>query len=146
MKLDSGRSTDFVSLPAEEAEKTIEAIKQAEQTNDIEALKWCARRIVWLDDVSEIVCGDDTFHPAHLFNKTWADTLKTDPVPDSIKDIIARIDQETEPEPPDADDAGKALNTLRSFFEENMGGKSYRAVCELLDNLRGALKTAEAGE
>jgi hypothetical protein len=34
--------TKFMDFPAEEAEKTIEAMKQAEGTGDIEALKWCA--------------------------------------------------------------------------------------------------------
>ena len=94
MKIDSGRETGFLALPAEEAGKTIEAMKKAEETSDIEALKWCARRIVWLDDVSEIIGGEDYFYRAYLFNKAWQKELKTDPVPDSIRGIITRIVQE----------------------------------------------------
>jgi hypothetical protein len=101
MKKDKGGWTDFLALPAEEAERTLEALKQAEQTNDIEALKWCARRLAWLDDTSEIESGDDEFYRERLFNKAWADQLKADPPPDSVAGIIARIDQEDEPEQPD---------------------------------------------
>ena len=135
MKIGSGRVTDYLSLPAEEAERTIEAMKQAEQASDIEALKWCARRIVWLDDTSEIVSGDDLSYPEHLFNKAWGEQLKNDPVPESIKDIIAQIDQE-ETQAPTAEDAGEALDTLKVFFEENLGGKSFKAVRASLDALR----------
>ena len=98
MKIDSGL-TDFLMLPAEEAGKTIEAMKRADEINDIEALKWCARRIAWLDDVSEIIDGEDYYYRAHLFNKAWKKELESDAVPDSIKGIIARIDQEIEPKP-----------------------------------------------
>ena len=93
MILDTGKMTEFLSLPAGEAEAIIEAIKQAEQTNDIEALKWCARRIIWLADVSEIESGDDEHYPARFFNMAWNETLKNDPTPESIIGIIAKINQ-----------------------------------------------------
>ena len=143
MKLDSGRSTDFLTLPVEEAERTIEAMKLAEETNDIEALKWCARRIVWLDETAEIIGGDDAFFPAHIFNKAWGEILKAEPPPASIAGIIAKIDQA---EPITAATAGKAIETLKEYFEENMGGKTFRAVCTSLNALREAVKKSEFDE
>jgi len=114
MKLDKGRSTDFLSLPADEAEKVIEAMKQAEQTNDIEALKWAARRIAWLDDTSEIIHGDDDFHPAHIFNKAWAQMLESDPPPESIAEIICNKD---EPKPPTAEETKRIPPKTEVFLE-----------------------------
>ena len=92
MELDSGGLTDFLMLPAEEAKIITDELKKAEKTNDIEALKWCARRIVWLDDVSEIISSGDNFYPAHVFNKAWEKELKSDTVPDSMTAIIALIE------------------------------------------------------
>jgi hypothetical protein len=143
MKKDKQGMTDYLTLPADEAERVLEALKQAESTNDIEALKWCARKLCWLDDTAEIESADDQNYPEHLFNKAWAKLLKNDPVPASIADIIARIDED-EPKPPTAEDAGNALETVRAFFQENVGGKSFKAVCVSLDALRGALIKAEA--
>jgi hypothetical protein len=142
MKIDEGKMTYYLELPAEEAEKVLEALKQAEQTNDIEALKWCARRLVWLDDTSEITSGDDNGYPADIFNRAWAETLKNDPVPESIADIIARIDNEDQP--PTAVDANNAIETMRTYFENNMGGKSFNAICTSLDALKKAVKESEA--
>ena len=144
MKVGSGRVTDFLSLPAEEAERTFEALKKAEETNDIKALKWCARRLCWLDDTSEIINGCDDHYPEHLFNKAWAEALKADPLPASIAGIIARIDEP--PEAPDAADARKAIETLKAFFEDSLGGKRFKAACTSLDALREAVKKAEADE
>jgi hypothetical protein len=146
MKLSEGRSTDYVSLPADETEKVIEAMKLAEQKNDIEALKWTARRIAWLDDTAEIISGDDGFHPAHIFNRTWAEMLKTDPPPESIAEIINRIDED-EPEQITVADADDALETVRAYLEESLGGKSYKAIVEKLDALKAAIvKTAGEAE
>jgi hypothetical protein len=142
MKLDEGRSTDYLDLPAEEAERTLEALKQAEATNDIEALKWCARRLAWLDDTSQISNGDDSFYPAHIFNKTWAEMLKNDPPPKSIAAIIAKIDQDEPEKEITAAEAGEALETVRAYLEENLGGKIYKAVLEKLDALRETVETA----
>jgi len=143
MRTSDGGSTEFVNFPAEETEKVIEAMKLAEQKNDVEALKWCARRIVWLDDTSEIIGGDDYFHPAHIFNKTWGEMLKSDPPPESIAGIINRIDED-KPKPPTAADAGEAIETVRAYLEESLGGKSYKTVIENLNALKMAVKKAEA--
>jgi hypothetical protein len=142
MKLDERGATYFLDLPAEEAEKVIEAMKQAEQAGDTEALKWCARRLAWLDEASEIIDGDANFYPARSFNKSWAETLKSDPPPESISAIIARIDEDKPEKEITAADAGEALETVRAFLEENLGGKSYRAAMEKLGALKEAVETA----
>jgi len=93
MKTDKTGSTEFLALPAGEAERTIEAMKQAERAGDTEALKWCARRIAWLDEISEVTYGEDFFCPVDAFNKAWEETLKNDPPPESIAGIIARLEK-----------------------------------------------------
>ena len=117
MKLDKGQMTDFLSLPAEEAEKTIEAMKLAEQTNDIEGLKWCARRIVWLCEGAGHERGDDEAYPARLFNKAWADLSKNDPPPESIASIIAKIDQGTSEETAAISNRAEAQAALEEVME-----------------------------
>ena len=94
MKLDKIKMTEFLMLPADEAKAIIATLKQAEKTNDIEALKWGARRIVWLDDASEIGSGDDEFYPERLFNIAWAKEIESDPPPESISTTIAKIGQD----------------------------------------------------
>jgi len=133
---------DFLELPAEEAEKIIEAMKKAEQDNDVEALKWCVRRMVWLNDVSQIASGDDSFCPEYIFNMTWNEHLKNDPVPESIKDIIAQIDGE--PEPPTAAAATEAMETIKTYLEYTLGGKIYHASSEKLNALQEIINKAEA--
>jgi hypothetical protein len=145
MKLDEGRMTGYVELPEAEAEAVIAAMKQAEQTNDIEALKWTARRIVWLDDTAQITDGDDYFHPAHIFNREWAEMLKSDPPPESIAEIINRIDED-EPALITAEDAERALDTVKAFFEKNIPHKVIAAALSSVDAMRDAVKTAEAGK
>ena len=146
MKLNSEGMTEFLYLPAEEAERTLEALKQAEQTNDIEALKWCARRLVWLDDTAQIGNGDDSFYPSRFFNKDWKKEIEDDLIPDSIKDIIARIDQEDNPKPPTVADAEKALDVVKDFFQENIPHKAIAAALSSVDAMRDAVKTAGAGK
>jgi hypothetical protein len=155
MKLDSGRSTDFLSLPVEEAERTIEAMIKAEQTGDIEAmikaeqtgdieaLKWCARRLAWLDDTSEIISGDDAYYPAYVFNRAWDEQIKNDPTPESIAAIINRAD---EPEPVTCAAAEKALDTVKEFFEENLAKKGLVAALTAVGILRSAIKDTGDGE
>ena len=142
----SYRQYDFAEFPVEETEKTIAAMKKAEQENDIEALKWCAWRMEWLWEVSDISSGDDSFYPEHIFNKSWKDQLKIDPVPESIKDIIAKIDQINEPEPPNAAACGEALETIKAYFENNLGGKKYREISQTLCALQTAVKQTEDGK
>jgi hypothetical protein len=142
MKLEEGRATDFISLPADEAERTLEALKQAEAANDIEALKWCARRLAWLDGASQIISGDDSFYPAHIFNKTWAEMLKSDSPPESIAAIIARIDEDEPEKEITAADAEKALDTVKAFFEENIPRKVIAAALQSVEAMREAVKTA----
>ncbi|MCL2277180.1 MAG: hypothetical protein FWC21_04720 [Treponema sp.] len=131
----------FLELPAEEMEKLIEAMKKAEQENDVEALKWCARRMVWLNDISQIIIEDDPFYPERIFNMTWNEHLKNDPVPESIKEIIAQIDGE--PEPPTAAAATEALETIKTYLEYVLGGKTYRASSEKLTALQEIINMAD---
>jgi hypothetical protein len=113
MKTDSRGMTEYLTLPVAEAEKTIEAMKLAEQVGDVVALRWCARRIIWLHDAAaEVMAGDDCLYPVNLFNKAWAESLKNNPPPESIAAIIARID---DPEGITAADAGEALDAVKAY-------------------------------
>jgi len=89
MKLDDTLATEYLDLPALEARAVINAMKKALKKNDIEALQWAARRIVWLGENSDTCRGDDEFFPAPKFNKAWKAALKSDPPPASIAGIIA---------------------------------------------------------
>jgi len=140
MKVVSGM-TDMVGFPIEETDKIMDAMEQAEKSEDLPALKWCARFLRWLWDEGEIMGTDGYCYSAGLFNKMWSNLLKSDTPPESIAAIINR---ETEPEPPTAADAEKALETVREYFEENLGGKSYKAIVEKLDALQEAVETAGA--
>jgi hypothetical protein len=93
MKIDDGGMTMFLEFPMEETKAVIKAMKKALKKNDIEALKWAARRMVWLRKSSESCSGGDEFFPAIHFNKAWKKELKTDPPPASIARIIARIER-----------------------------------------------------
>ena len=94
MKVDTGGMTDFLTLPIEETEAIITAIKKAEKAGDLAALQWCARRLIWLyDEASGVTEYDDHNYPAHLFNKAWAKELDTDPPPESA--IIINQPEET---------------------------------------------------
>jgi hypothetical protein len=140
MKVESGM-TDMVEFPIEETDKIMEAMEQAEKAGDLKALQWCARFLRWLWDEGGVVSVDDYCYSEDLFNKMWDSLLKNDPAPDSIVAIINRKD---EPKPPTAEDAEKAIDTLKAFFEDSLGGKSRKAVTEKLDALEQAVKKTEA--
>jgi hypothetical protein len=138
MKVVSGQ-TDMVLFPIEETDRIMDAMELAEKAGDLPALQWCARFLRWLWDEGDITSVGDYCYCEDLFNKMWASLLKGDPAPESIAAIINRKDA---PQPPTTSDAEKALDTVKAFFEENLGGKSFRETLELLGNLRAALKTA----
>jgi hypothetical protein len=143
MKLDKDRSTDMVMFPYRETDKLMDAAEQAEKQNDTEALKWIFRRLFWLWQEGDVTGSDKYCYTVDLFNTAWSETIKNDPPPESIAAIIARID-EGEPEKEIAiADAGEALETVRAYLEENLGGKSYRAILESLNALQKAIKTTE---
>ena len=139
MKLDSGGTTEFLAFPLEETEKVIEAMEQAEQAEDIEALKWCARRFVWLGEIAEIEDGDDRSYPASVFNKAWAETVKNDPPPESITGIFTRLER-TEgvkfDEPPRIGHRSDALALLDSVIEAG----EVEGIGFVLSALRDALE------
>jgi hypothetical protein len=133
--------TAMIGMPHIEAYNVIDAMEQAEKAGDLEALKWCARRLVWLYEQGEVYDSDKCCNAERFFNNTYADMLKRDPPPKSIAGLIAR---EPAQEPPAAEDAEKALDTVKAFFEESLGGKSFKAACASLDALREALRDAIA--
>ena len=142
MRVDEEGSTNFLLFPYEEAGKTIKALGHAEKADDLEALKWCARRLAWLDDEAVVTNAVDNFYQAQEFTRDWARALKTDPPPDSIRAIIDQIDQ-GEPEPPTAADAGEALDTVLKFFKANEACLTV-AVFKGVDALRSTINTVEA--
>ena len=143
MKVESGM-TRMIGMPHTEAYNVIDAMEAAEKAADTKALQWCARRIVWLYEQGESYSGDMFCNAEKLFNDTWADMLKRDAPPESIAAIIARGDGAAETEPPDAEDATGAIDTLKAFFEENAGGKIYKTVIDNLNALKMAVKKAGA--
>jgi hypothetical protein len=140
MKVEHGM-TSMVEFPLEEMDRLMEAGEQAEKTGDTEALKWIYRRLRWLWDEGDFIHSYKYSYSADLFNKTWAMIINNDPPPETIAGIISRED---EPEPFTATDARKALKIVRLFFENSLGGKSFKAACASLDALSEAVKTAEA--
>jgi hypothetical protein len=139
MKVVSGM-TRVVDLPLDEAEKIMDGMEQAETAGDLEGLKWCARRIRWLWDQGE-VCSTDTYqYTENLFNSAWDYAMEKDPPPASIAAIVARKE-----EGPDGEAAGRALDTLKAFFEENIAKKGLPAALKTLESLQDAV-TELAGE
>lgn len=49
MKFDDGM-TEYLAVPVEEAKKIVKAMAKAAGVGDLNALKWCARRLAWLCD------------------------------------------------------------------------------------------------
>ena len=155
MKVVSG-VTDMVEFPIEETDKIMDALEQAEKSGDLKSLQWCARFLRWLWDEGDVIgvddyCYseglfnkfgvDDYCYSEGLFNKLWDSLLKSDPPPEGIAEIINRKDK---PKPPGNKDAEEAIDTLKSFFEDNLGGKGFNAVIEKLDALKQAVKKTEA--
>jgi hypothetical protein len=89
MKTELGM-TDVVGLPIDEAEGIMEGMKQAEKTGDLEALRWCARMILWLWDQAAVSETDAYGYSENLFNGAWGSLMKTDPPPASIAAVVAR--------------------------------------------------------
>ena len=99
MKPDKDGCVEMIHFPIEETGAVIIAMRRAEQAGDLAALQWCARRLIWLYELFE----DDTFEicdPYILpkaFDGFWQRLSKTDPPPESIAAIIAKIGQERLP-------------------------------------------------
>jgi hypothetical protein len=55
LDFNSVRTVDL--YPHEVVIKIMEALKQAEQKSDLAALKWCAKRILWLYGISDTSTG-----------------------------------------------------------------------------------------
>lgn len=135
--------TDVVGFPCEETDKTMDAMQLAEQKGDIDALRWCARRLCWLYDQAEIISSDTYCYTVTLFNVAWLDALKYDPPPASI---AALVDTNRKPGAPTGEAAGEALDTLKTFFEESMANGKLPDVRKALDDLRGVVTAIGAKE
>ena len=140
MKVRDDGMTNMIGFPHWEAWSVIEAIEQAEKAGDIEALKWCARRLVWLYEEGEVYSGDMFCNAEHLFNSTWAALSKNDPPPASITAIVTLKD---EPEPITCAAAEKALDTVKLFFEENLAKKGLTAAVNTIGILRNTIRDTE---
>ena len=143
MKVRDGGMTSMIGFPHMEAWGVIEAMEQAEKAGDIEALKWCARRLCWLYEEGEVYSGDMFCTAEHLFNSTWKAFLKNDPPPASIAAIIASAE---EPEPVTAAAAEKALDTVKAFLEKTLAKKGLAAALTAVGILRSAIKDTGDGE
>jgi hypothetical protein len=140
MKVVSGM-TDVVDLPFGEAGRIMDGMEQAEKAGDLDGLRWCARMIRLLWDQADINSTDAYSYAENLFNCAWDYAMEKDPPPASIAAIVAREKEEG----PDGKAAGRALDTLRLFFEENMAKKGLPEALKNLAALRGAV-AALAGE
>jgi hypothetical protein len=115
METNNERSTLWWSFPAEETGKTLEALRRAGETDDIATLKWCVRRLLWLEEqTAEEIWGDCNFDTAWYFNLAWTESLKNDPVPDSIADIF-----EQKVQPGLSDDERDILGLFKKLSPEN---------------------------
>ena len=135
--------TRMIGMPAFELWNIIDAIEAAEKTADTKALQWCARRLLWFYEQGEVSESDKFHRTESFFNDTYAKILERDPPPKSIAGFIEREDREGE-EAPDAADAHEALDTLKAFLMDSLGGKSFKVACTSLYALREAVKKSEA--
>ena len=135
--------TKMIGMPSFELWNVIEAIEEAEEAADLEALQWAARRIMWFYKQGEVYSSDKFCNAGSFFNNTYAKTLTADPPPVSISDFIFREDRSND-EPLDALDARDALNVLQDYLKENMDKDGYKAARSSLDALQKAVKKTEA--
>jgi hypothetical protein len=130
-----------VDLPFDEADRIMEGMEQAEKAGDLEGLRWCARMIRWLWDQADVNSTDTYCYTENLFNCAWKYAMEKDPPPASVAAIVTREKEEG----PNGKAAGRALDTLKLFFEENMAKKGLPGALENLAALRGTV-AALAGE
>ena len=132
--------TDVVVFPFEETDRIMAGMELAEETNDLEALRWCARRLRWLNDQAETMESNIDYHTANLFNVAWGSLQEHDPPPASIAALV-----DPDQGPPTGEAAGEALDTLKVFFEENMANRKLQDVRNALDDLRSMVTAIGAG-
>jgi hypothetical protein len=83
LKLENG-VIETVGLPYDELKTVMEIMDQAEKADNLEALKWSARKIAWLYKISELdglIGAEFSNLTVNLFNDAWQGHLKTDPPP-----------------------------------------------------------------
>jgi hypothetical protein len=133
--------TEVVNVPLNEADKIMEGMEQAEKAGDLEGLRWCARMIRWLWDQADVSSTDTYCYTENLFNCAWDYAMEKDPPPASIAAIVTREKEEGF----SGEAAGRALDTLRLFFEETMAKKGLPEALKTIESLRASV-AALAGE
>ena len=131
MKADKRGNVEYIDFPAEETFRVMEAMGQAEQSGDMDALRWAARRILFMANIYEgdTTKDNDPYIPVCIFNRLWEAEQLKDPPPESIADIIARIDQD---EPP-ATDPGKEQEIAREDARADMRDSAIALIDSLLE-------------
>jgi hypothetical protein len=70
-----------VGLPHDEFRTVMKAMEEAQRTGDIEVLKWSARMILMLYELSEIIEFEYSDTSARIFNTVWKTLQKIDKAP-----------------------------------------------------------------
>jgi hypothetical protein len=129
MGLDEKGEIDYLMFPMKETQDIIEAMEKAEKENDAGALKWCARRMLFLHEASDVTGGDDTFYPMRIFDKEWKRQLKDDPPPESISPIIIATDKK----PYEVDDHGELALEFKEPPELNSRADAMYLIDKLIE-------------
>jgi hypothetical protein len=133
--------------PYDEFWKVLEASELAIEKKDVDALIWCARRVMWFHDMGETeILELDDEATGRYFESAFKSSEKIDPPPALIADLVAP--DKDAPPAVSADEAAAALDKLRQFLDgqEDMARKDYMAAVESIEALRGKLAPAAAGE
>jgi len=86
LDFNSIRTVDF--YPYEVVEKIMEALKLAEQKSDMAALKWCAKKILFLYKIADTSTGGISAEQA---GKLFMSAYGNDAPPASIAGIVKAI-------------------------------------------------------
>jgi hypothetical protein len=88
LDFDSLRTVDF--YPYEVVVKIMEALKLAEQKSDIEALKWCAKKILLLYGIADTSTG--CLSPEQMGKLFMSAYMGEDAPPDLIAGIVGEAE------------------------------------------------------
>jgi len=79
---------DTLVFPLRETKEVIEAMAEAEESGDLKALQWCARKLKWLYDFAERSRTDISPREVKLYQDAWIARLVLDLPPESVKGIL----------------------------------------------------------
>jgi hypothetical protein len=71
----------MAGLAHDELKTVMKIMGRAEKDDDLNALKWSARKIAWLYKTAELIDFEYSEVTVNLFNDAWQGLLKTDPPP-----------------------------------------------------------------